>query len=382
MSDEVARRSSEVPPPASMRARLRPWLLYWLAWVPIAGLYTAALAAEIRTSDAIMGGILAALVAGVMGVGIWRLSGRLSWSDGRRGRIVVIQLLAAVAFVAVWVGVIYGRLAVELGWEATNRLIRYEAGWSVIMGLWLFGVITAASYVIRGEQRNREQQKAVERAEALRAQAELQALKARLHPHFLFNTLHGVKSLVRRDPVSAELAIERLADLLRSLLGRGEEVDEVPLDEELVFVRKYLALEELRLGDRLRVVERVEADSLECAVPPLILQPLVENAIRHGIAPRAGGGTLRLTARLQNGDLLIGVSDNGPGSPPADLENASGLGLRTVRQRLEAVFGQRAGLEVETAAGEGFNATLSLPARAHVPRGGATQGVARPGAGP
>ncbi|MGH7589399.1 MAG: sensor histidine kinase [Gemmatimonadota bacterium] len=356
-----------------MRARLRPWLLYWLAWIPIAGLYTAALAAEISSSDAIVGGVLAALVAGSMGVGIWWLSGRLPWPDRKRGRFVLIQFFAALAFAAIWVGTIWGRVALEVGWETTRRILGAEVGWSLIMGLWLFGVITGVSYVIRGQQRIREQQKAVERAEALRAQAELQALKARLHPHFLFNTLHGVKSLVRRDPARAEVAIERLGDLLRSLLGRGEETDDVPLEEELAFVRKYLALEELRLGDRLRVVERVEADSLECGVPPLILQPLVENAIRHGIAPRGGGGTLRLTARLRNGDLVVGVSDDGPGSADADLEGAAGLGLRTVRQRLEAGFGRRARLEIETAAGKGFAVTLSLPARAFVPLDVATR---------
>ena len=366
MSDEAVRHpgTGTAPSRPSMSARLRPWLLYWLAWVPIAGLYTAALWAEISSSDAIAGGVLAVLVAGSMGMGIWWLSGRLPWPNRRRGRFVLIHLLAALAFVTIWVGAIYGRIALEIGWETTSRIIRSEAGWSLIMGLWLFGVITGVSHVIRGEQRIREQQKAVERAEALRARAELQALKARLHPHFLFNTLHGVKSLIRRDPERAEVAIERLADLLRSLLDRSDEPDHVPLEDELAFIRKYLALEELRLGDRLRVVERVEADSLECGVPPLILQPLVENAVRHGIAPRAGGGTLGLTARLRNGDLVLGVSDDGPGSADTDLEEVPGLGLRTVRQRLEAGFGRRAGLEIETAVGKGFVATLTLPARA------------------
>jgi anti-sigma regulatory factor (Ser/Thr protein kinase) len=357
-----------------MSARLRPWLLYWLAWVPIGGLYTAALAREVSSlRDAIAGGALAILVAGLMGMGIWRLSGWLPWPDRKRGRFAVIQILAALLFVTVWVGTIYGRIAIGEGWETAGPILRSDAGWTLLMGFWLFGVITGVSHVIRGEQRIREQQKAVECAEALRARAELQALRARLHPHFLFNTLHGVKSLVRRDPARAEVAIERLGDLLRSLLGRGQETDDVPLEEELAFVRKYLALEELRLGDRLRVVERVEADSLECGVPPLILQPLVENAIRHGIAPRGGGGTLRLTAQLRNGDLVVGVSDDGPGSADADFEGAPGLGLRTVRQRLEAGFGRRARLEIETAAGMGFAVTLSLPARAFVPLDGATR---------
>jgi len=376
MTGEKERGTATVtaPPLPSMSARLRPWLLYWLAWIPIGGLYTAALAREVSSlRDALAGGALAILVAGLMGMGIWRLSGRLPWPDRKRGRFAVIQILAALLFVTVWVGTIYGRIAIGEGWETASPILRSDAGWTLLMGFWLFGVITGVSHVIRGEQRIREQQKAVERAEALRARAELQALRARLHPHFLFNTLHGVKSLIRRDPVRAEVAIERLGDLLRSLLDRGEEADDVSLEEELTFVRKYLALEQLRLGDRLCVVEGVEADSLECGVPPLILQPLVENAIRHGIAPRAGGGTLRLTAALRNGDLVVGVSDDGPGSVDAELEAAAGLGLRTVRQRLEAGFGRRACLAIETAIGKGFAATLTMPARPFEPRDGSTR---------
>ncbi len=373
MTGETERGSTESSGtarlPATMSARLRPWLLYWLAWIPIGGLYTAALANEISSlRDAIAGGALAILVAGLMGMGIWRLSGRLPWPDRRRGRFAAIQILAALVFVTVWVGSIYGRIAIGEGWETTSRIVSSDAGWTLLMGFWLFGLITGASYVIRGEHRNREQQKATERADALRVQAELEALRARLHPHFLFNTLHGLKSLVRRDPARAEAAIERLGDLLRSLLERGGEVDRVPLEEELDFVREYLALERLRLESRLRVVERIDADSLECGVPPLILQPLVENAIRHGIAPRAQGGTVRLTTRLRNGDLVVRVSDDGPGAAGADLETAQGLGLRTVRQRLEAGYAGCAGLEIVTAPGDGFAVTLSLPAEAAVLR--------------
>lgn len=380
MTGETERGSAESSGtarlPATMSARLRPWLLYWLAWIPIGGLYTAALASEISSlREAIAGGALAVLVAGLMGMGIWRLSGRLPWPDRQRGRFAAIQIVAALVFVTIWVGAIYGRIALGEGWESTSRIVRSDAGWTLLMGFWLFGLITGASYVIRGEHRNREQQKATERADALRVQAELEALRARLHPHFLFNTLHGLKSLVRRDPARAEAAIERLGDLLRSLLERGDEVDRIPLEEELDFVREYLALERLRLESRLRVVERVDADSLECGVPPLILQPLVENAIRHGIAPRARGGTVRLTTRLRNGDLVVRVSDDGPGAAVADVETAEGLGLRTVRHRLEAVYDGCAGLKIVTVPGGGFAVTMSLPAETAVLRGDPPDGL-------
>jgi LytS/YehU family sensor histidine kinase len=197
----------------------------------------------------------------------------------------------------------------------------------------------------------------------LRIDAELRALRAQLNPHFLFNTLHSITALVRLDPSDGERALEQFATLLRYVLdvnrNRGEEV---PLEEELGFVRTYLALEQLRLGHRLKLVEDIDSDTLECLVLGFSLQPLVENAIRYGIAPRAGEGTLRISADIVGEQLVLEVADDGAGADAAMVAKASGVGLSAVRQRLETRWGSDARMEIVTAPRNGFLVRLTVPA--------------------
>ncbi len=143
--------------------------------------------------------------------------------------------------------------------------------------------------------------------------------------------------------------------------------DEVSLAEEWEFVRNYLALETLRLGSRLRVDAAIEEDGLECVVPAFCLQPLVENAIRHAVAPRAGGGTIWIKAALGNGKLRLEVQDDGPGTVPDAGRTNERLGLRLVRQRLEALYGERAQFEVATSPGAGFRVLLTIPVARRTP---------------
>jgi LytS/YehU family sensor histidine kinase len=185
-----------------------------------------------------------------------------------------------------------------------------------------------------------------------------------------------VTALVREDPRGAEEALERFGGLMRYVLDAGR-ADEVALADELAFVRDYLALEGLRLGERLRVEEAVDAEALECAVPPLLLQPLVENAVRHGIAPRRSGGTVRLAARCTGVRILLEVADDGAGADPAALPEADGLGLAAVRRQLEARFPGAGRMDVETRPGGGFVVRLAVPARS----ARATGGAGRPPAG-
>jgi len=173
--------------------------------------------------------------------------------------------------------------------------------------------------------------------------------------------------LVRRDPAVAEAALEQLGDLLRySLRIQREGLDEVTLRDEWAFVQSYLDLERLRLEDRLRVTFEAGSETLDCIVPSFALQTLVENSIRHAIAPRAAGGSLAISARRVEDRLIIRVEDNGPGgaAPPGGNH---GVGLRLLRERLAALYGVRARLDLETAP-DGVGAVLDLPAR-HVQEG-------------
>lgn len=354
------------------RATLRRWLLYALAWVPLFLLYLAALASEIPFTRALRGSALAVLVAALLGVGVWRLSAGLPWPRRGRVRFLAVHSAVAVAYVGLWLATIYARIALETDTGVAVELARSEGGWTLLMGVALYAIVAGVSYAIRGQAQASEQEQAAARAEALRARAEalraraeLRALRARLDPHFLFNTLHGMRSLVRRDPARAEEALESLGDLLRLLLDlEGDDADEIGLADELAIVRHYLALEQLRLGDRLRVVEEIDPIALGCLVPALLLQPLVENAVRYGVAVRSSGGTVRLVGQVTEGVLTLRVEDDGPGTSRENALSAPGLGLRTIRQRLDARYDGGATLDIATAPGQGFAVQLRLPAPA------------------
>jgi LytS/YehU family sensor histidine kinase len=216
--------------------------------------------------------------------------------------------------------------------------------------------------VARAHQRIRERELAA-------AGAELQALRAQLDPHFLFNTLHSLTQLVREDPVATQDALQRFGEMMRYVLRSGQESSaEVALEQELEFVHNYLALEQLRLGDRLRIIERIEPDTLELGVPPLLLQPLVENAVRHAVAPRRDGGMVCLFATFEHGQLMLSVSDDGDGADVGGIQKSGGLGLKAVARQLHAHFPEAAELSIETQPHRGFEVNLKMPAR--LPRRG------------
>jgi signal transduction histidine kinase len=199
------------------------------------------------------------------------------------------------------------------------------------------------------------------RARQLGAEARLHALAAQIHPHFLFNTLNSISALVSTDPARAEAMLARLAGLLRFILDADRRL--VPLAQELAIVRDYLEIEQTRFGDRLRWTVDAAPDVPACEVPPLSVQTLVENSIKHAIAPRRGGGEIRVAVRrdADGGALALGVWDDGPGF---DAENlAPGHGLDNLRQRLAALYGTAGRLAIERAA-DGTEVTVHLPATA------------------
>src|SRR4029077_17072143 len=171
------------------------------------------------------------------------------------------------------------------------------------------------------------------------AQAQLRALKMQVHPHFLFNTLHSISSLVLEDPPKANSMIARLGDFLRLTIENSEQ-QLVTLKEETEFLRCYLDIEQVRFGDRLTVAFALEPQTLSAQVPHLILQPVVENAIQHAIAPRAARGRINIEAKCLNNLLRLEVKDNGPGiASNGDLPGAEGVGLSNVRARLHQTYG-------------------------------------------
>jgi signal transduction histidine kinase len=341
------------------------WLIYALAWIRVAGLYAIALTTTntLPRDRAVVAAVFYIIPLAIFGVGIWWLSGVLVARRARPLTTVGVHLVASVIMTFVWLGIEVGQIASQAGVDAALAAARTFAGFEVLDGFFIYGVLAAGSHAIRMATRVREEEARASRAEALRMRAELAALRGQLNPHFLFNTLHTLTALVSREPDAAEHALERFGDMLRYVLDvKRAAREDVTLAEELRFVRDYLSLEQLRLGDRLRVVERIDADALECVVPSLTLQPLVENAIKHAVAPRAQGGTIELSATLDGDSLVLEVRDDGPGSNKADVDAAGGMGLRAVRQRLETRYGDGASFAVATAPREGFAVRASIPA--------------------
>jgi two-component system sensor histidine kinase AlgZ len=188
--------------------------------------------------------------------------------------------------------------------------------------------------------------------------AELKALKSQINPHFLFNSLNSISALTSIDPMRARDMCVLLGDFLRMTLGLGEKTS-IRFSEELDLLQKYLAIERVRFGDRLKMREEIQEEAKVCMLPPLLLQPLVENAVKHGIAGLVEGGEVRVLAQRQNGRLAIVVENSwDPEAPPS---RRGGLGLKNVQQRLEARYGKEASLRVDME-GAFFQVSMSLPA--------------------
>jgi len=193
------------------------------------------------------------------------------------------------------------------------------------------------------------------------AQAQLRALKMQVHPHFLFNTLHSISSLVLEDPPKANSMIARLGDFLRLTIENSEQ-QLVTLKEETEFLRCYLDIEQVRFGDRLTVVFELEPQTLSAQVPHLILQPVVENAIQHAIAPRAAQGHINIQAKRLDSLLRVAISDNGPGiSSNAISPSKRGVGLTNVRTRLQQIYGPDFRFELMNGGNVGLTVVMEIP---------------------
>jgi LytS/YehU family sensor histidine kinase len=236
--------------------------------------------------------------------------------------------------------------------------INFLLYWTIV------GLTHAFDYYRRYRERERraaELKIAAAHLEAQLAQAQLDALKMQLHPHFLFNTLNTISVLMQDDVSAANRMLIRLGELLRVAL-KNETAQEVSLRQELEFLRGYLEIEQTRFQDRLQVDFDVEPEALDSLVPNLILQPLVENAIKHGIAPRAEAGTIRVEAKRRNGRVRLVVRDDGSGFMEAKNQ-ASGIGLSNTRARLEKLYGAEHSFEICSPDGGGLEVKVTIPFR-------------------
>ena len=350
-----------------MRRNVRFWLVYSIAWLPYLASYMTLFISHLGQTlpAAVKGSILNVLPAALLGVGVVAVSQRIPWTPNRRYRFLSAHLALASLYVVLWMNAVpflnaVGQLIQSGSWSL-RRQGSFQGGF--FTGLLIYVTIAGIVYAVQTTERLRAEEARATRAENLRTRAQLEALRAQLNPHFLFNTLHSLMALVRHDPLAAEDALERLASLLRHTLMTMKDAEDVALSEELDFVENYLALEHLRLGDRLRIEKKIEAETLGCRLPPFTLQPLIENSIRHAISTQPEGGVLQITAERRNGLLWLEVLDDGPGAKLEDVEASNGIGVRIVRQRLMTRYGDQACFHLETGPGKGFSVRMEIPVR-------------------
>ncbi len=201
----------------------------------------------------------------------------------------------------------------------------------------------------------------LEEQNRLLAEARMAALTSQINPHFLFNTLNSISSLIRTDPELARVLIHKLSSILRRLLRRHETFAQ--LREELSFIDDYLSIERVRFGDKLQIIKEVDESALDAMVPSMLLQPIVENCIRHGVGPKVDGGTIRIRSSREDGRLRIEVRDNGVGIPSEKLPEVyeDGIGLSNVNERMKVLYGADYSFRIQSRPGEGTEVEIELP---------------------
>jgi signal transduction histidine kinase len=293
------------------------------------------------------------------------------WAQSAQGGSAVEAVrhaAGALLFGIAWQACDYGASWLLYGRTYANVMLVQTVLWRAVWGVIAYAAIGGAFAAWLQAQRARAATLAAAQAESALARAELAVISGKLNPHFLFNTLNSLIALTRKDAQAAEAALMRFAGMLRYVLDtKRSAADRVPLGEEIEFVRDYLALESLRLGKRLQVDWQLDPATFADEIPPLSLQPLVENAIQHGIAPRVDGGRVGIRSARNPADrgLELSVEDDGAGCEPARLDEPaperSGIGLTALRRRFALDYDGRARLQIRTRPGAGFRVDLWIP---------------------
>ena len=315
---------------------VQEWLMFWGSWVLVSSPLPL---------------LVARFTPAGLGPGRWvalHLVGSIAAT-------AVHLALAAAAFSAALGGNNFGGWLLDFALDLSFRdLVIYWA---------LLGSLLAWHYHLRAQERELDAARLAARAGRLEAAAQaarLDALRRELQPHFLFNALHSVGALIRREERSKALdALERLGELLRSGFD-PDAPDWTPLSEELHRLRQYLGLQEIRFGERLRISWHVEEAALSHPVPALILQPLVENAVKHGMEGSSSPVSISIEARVDGASLLLSVTDDGPGLNEAAVQ---GVGLSNTRNRIDLLYGEDGSVEVSQRAEGGTSARITVPVR-------------------
>jgi len=334
------------------------WLLFSIFMVLLIFTQNLSTGAPTNWRDALGGRLLHGLIWGLLTPVVFRLAKRFDLTESRhRLWHLLVHAVASYGLTLIYRVAYAGfmHLIVEPGTGFRLATVLVNAN------VWvpIYWMLLCIAYAVQYQERYREGQLRAAHLETQLVQAQLQALKMQLQPHFLFNSMNAISALMTEDVKVARRMLAKLSQFLRLVL-EGTEEQEVTLEKEMQLTRLYLEIEQIRFPDRLAVHYDLAPDTLGALLPTLLLQPVVENAVRHGIAPRAGAGQLALSARRQADRLVLEVKDDGRGAAGS---LAWGIGLRNLQNRLAALYGSQYTFEVETAPDEGFCLQISLPFR-------------------
>lgn len=344
------------------------WLLFSAFMLLLLCMQNVLTGRPIDWSDALVGRLLYGGVWGLLTPVVFALASRFNLiARHHRLRHLFVHAVASYAFSLAYrlayAGLAYAGIlhpeGVQPGYFSLDQVVVNANTW-----VSLYWMLLCIAYALRYRDHYREGQLMAAQLETQLVQVQLQALKMQLQPHFLFNAMNAVSALIGSDVKAARQMLSQLSQFLRLVLD-GSDQHEVSLEQELRLTRLYLSIEQTRFPDRLAVQYHIDPDTLGALLPALLLQPVVENAVRHGLAPQPGMGQLTVTTQRRGAQLLVQVQDNGCGT--AD-QSARGIGLRNLESRLEALYGTDYTLEIETALNSGYRLLLQLPFRLANPK--------------
>jgi two-component system, LytTR family, sensor kinase len=360
-----------VPTDSTTRHALGKWALIFAGWTFLAFLFSGPqMIQAVRLHraadgwDSVVGELIFSYLWLVLTPLVIWLSRSFRIESGRRFKSLAIQFVACVVFLLVQI-LVFTVIAIPFGWYA--HLTPFWTRYFLLIlnftpsNVMFYSGIVVIEHALDYYQKLQERELRASQLEAQLAQSQLQVLKMQLHPHFLFNTLNAISALIRESPDEADEMVSRLGDLLRMTLDTAG-LQEVPFKKELEFLKHYLDIEQARFQDRLTVEMAIESETLDGLVPSMILQPLVENSVRHGVAPRPEGGCIKIKAWRDNSLLRLEVEDDGPGLN-GDGPVKERVGLTNTRARVSNLYGHQHDLKLRHAAGGGLVVSLSIPYR-------------------
>ncbi|MCI0746888.1 MAG: histidine kinase [Verrucomicrobia subdivision 3 bacterium] len=351
------------------------WTLIGLAFAGQAYLARAETGSPITWRFAVGRNLIDWYILALLSVPALLLAGHIPIERADWKRRLTIHIAASIVFSLSWMMIrafvvtklelTEGAAPVDFSTAFTHALVA-----TFFFNILIYWVVISVSHTLRFYRRDRERELRTAELEARLTQARLMALQMQLNPHFLFNTLHAISSLMHKNVDAADRMLIRLGDLLRYAL-ESTDAQEVTLRQELDFLERYIEIERTRFGERLNVNKDIAAEALDVLMPNLLLQPIIENAIQHGVEPHSRPGRIDLSARRLGESLELEVRDNGNGLP-AGAAPEEGIGLSNSRARLQQLYGAASRFELKNAPGGGLAVTIRIPWRTALVTGGRT----------